>query len=192
MKNIILLGVPRSGKTTFAQMILAKYPNYNLIQGDAISVAFNEYDQEINKKEKEGITVYTYKDNSEIVSKLILNSFKCSVEFNPKLNFILDSVFLDINDLVEYVNQGVMVIVFGYPNRTYDECIKDAMGNEIYDDWVFDGSRFTIENVINLALYESKKYKDECKKLNLKFVDTSRNREKVLEDLFKWFEEENE
>lgn len=32
MKNILLLGVPRVRKITFAKVILKEFPNYNLIE----------------------------------------------------------------------------------------------------------------------------------------------------------------
>lgn len=36
MKNIILVGVPRSGKSTFARMILKNYSNYSIVRADII------------------------------------------------------------------------------------------------------------------------------------------------------------
>ena len=41
-KNIIIVGVPRAGKTTLTKMILKKYPNYNLIQEDILEEAIHQ------------------------------------------------------------------------------------------------------------------------------------------------------
>ena len=72
MKNIILLGAPRSGKSTFAKMILKEYSNYNLIQEDVISSAYMsalkgiEFEKEENRfKDKVNIQIgnvtFTYR-----------------------------------------------------------------------------------------------------------------------------------
>ena len=48
MKNIIILGVARSGKTTLARMIKKRYSNYNIIDGDCIRNAFEKSIPEVN------------------------------------------------------------------------------------------------------------------------------------------------
>lgn len=40
MKNIILIGPPRSGKSTFARRIMEEYKNYHLISNDAYFDAY--------------------------------------------------------------------------------------------------------------------------------------------------------
>ena len=40
MKNIYIIGVPRSGKTTLAHLLKEEYPTFNLISFEAIRNAF--------------------------------------------------------------------------------------------------------------------------------------------------------
>ena len=40
MKNIIITGVARSGKTTLSKLIKEKYPKYNIISFEAIRNGF--------------------------------------------------------------------------------------------------------------------------------------------------------
>ena len=40
MKNIIITGIPRSGKTTLSKLIKEKYPEYNIISFEAIRNGF--------------------------------------------------------------------------------------------------------------------------------------------------------
>ena len=39
MKNILIMGIGRAGKTTLSEMIKNKYPNYNLVHSDSIKWA---------------------------------------------------------------------------------------------------------------------------------------------------------
>ena len=39
MKNILIMGIGRAGKTTLSNMIKEKYPQYNLIHSDSIKWA---------------------------------------------------------------------------------------------------------------------------------------------------------
>lgn len=36
MKNILIMGIERAGKTTLSKMIKNKYTNYNLIHSDSL------------------------------------------------------------------------------------------------------------------------------------------------------------
>lgn len=56
MKNIYIYGMPRTGKTSLATYIAKKYPNYHIINLDAIREAFLEiFPNDINYKEKVGM-----------------------------------------------------------------------------------------------------------------------------------------
>ena len=42
MKNIMILGICRTGKTTFSKMIQKKFPNYQIIEVDTIISALQK------------------------------------------------------------------------------------------------------------------------------------------------------
>ena len=53
------------------------------------------------------------------------------------------------------------------------------------------GSEETIKKLVNIYIERSKEYQCVCKEYNVKFVDTSQNREEVLNDLMLWLKEHN-
>ena len=57
MKNLVILGASRAGKTTLAREINKKYPNYHILSGDSIRNAFQETlpQNEINKYDGKGM-----------------------------------------------------------------------------------------------------------------------------------------
>ena len=54
MKNILIIGPARSGKTTLAKMIVNKFPSYNVINTDVLRDGIYEVflNQSIRRKEK--------------------------------------------------------------------------------------------------------------------------------------------
>ena len=77
MKSIIILGVPRSGKSTLAKMIKEKYHVYNIIEEDIISEAKMLADKGIQEliviaqdTTKYGIDIYGENKLTELLEKL--------------------------------------------------------------------------------------------------------------------------
>ena len=179
MKNIILLGVPRAGKSTFAKMILNKFPNYNLIEGDTIANAYL-----CTLKETSNNNVITYDTNfsKKLIKQIFINSSECE----PTLNYILDTSFLDLDDIKDLDYKNNLIIVFGYPNITVEEEILNLLKYDTENDWTYREPEWKKRNYIDYYIKSSKHYEEECKKLNLKFIDTSKNRQETLNELLTW------
>lgn len=194
MKNIILLGAPRSGKSTFAKMILKEYSNYNLIQEDVISSAYMsalkgvEFEKEENKfKDKVNIQI-----NMNFVNKMIKAMFDFSVLYEPKLNFILDTSGIELEEVSKYDPKNTIVLIFGYPDITPKQGVRNVLKHDTKEDWTYIESESNIQKLFEVYIEKSKKYKKECKRLNLKFINTSYKRRAVLNKLFDWVKVELE
>lgn len=194
MKNIILLGAPRSGKSTFAKMILKEYSNYNLIQEDVISSAYMsalkgvEFEKEENRfKDKVNIQI-----NMNFVNKMIKAMFDFSVLYEPKLNFILDTSGIELEEVSKYDPKNTIVLIFGYPDITPKQGVRNVLKHDTKEDWTYIESESNIQKLFEVYIEKSKKYKKECKRLNLKFINTSYKRRAVLNKLFDWVKVELE
>lgn len=55
MKNIYIIGTPRSGKTTLARLIKEKYPIYNQISFEAVRNGFIETQPELNMNNRNSL-----------------------------------------------------------------------------------------------------------------------------------------
>ncbi len=187
MKNIVLMGVPRAGKSTFARMILENYKKYSLIQSDIIEGMYlTMCRQQALNESKTKVTI-----DLSIGKEMTKSCFEAYIDYEPDLNFILDTSSLDIESMLKYIKKGYIVIVFGYPDITVEEKVKCIIENDNKSDWTYIESEETIKKLVNIYIERSKEYQCVCKEYNVKFVDTSQNREEVLNDLMFWLKEHN-
>lgn len=117
---------------------------------------------------------------------MVKRCFDIYIKYEPNINFILDTCDFSIEDVKEYIKQGYIVIVFGYPNITVDEAVKNTIKYDTELDWTYTESIYRRKICFENYIDESKELEKECRKNNIKFVDTSKNRETELNELFEW------
>lgn len=183
MKNIIILGVARSGKTTLARMIKQKYSNYNIIDGDCIRTTFEKVMPKlhINHINGEGMT----EKFPEFCSKLFEYQVK---EHKGHFNYIFESCDISPFQLKKYFNiKDTIVLFLGYPNLTIEETFNNYKKYALENDYM---AKKTDKEIMDRAIMwteKSNKLKEECSKYKIRFIDVSYNRnntfEKLIEEL---------
>ncbi len=186
MKNIILTGVPRSGKTAISKKILNEFKNYSLIQGDVITSSYVNMCGLRKDTKNECIEL-----NMSEAYQMVLDFFNKSIEFEPNLNYLLDYHSLKIEDIIKYLKNGYLVIVFGYPDATIEELVENTIKYDEKHDWTYTESVRKLELYFDIWIKDSNNYKEDCMKNNIKFVNVSKNREDVLNNLLDWIKENN-
>lgn len=186
MKNIILTGVPRSGKTTISKKILNEFKNYSLIQGDVITSSYVNMCGLRKDTKNEFVEL-----NMSEAYQMVLDFFNNSIEFEPNLNYVLDYHSLKIEDIIKYLKNGYLVIVFGYPDATIEELVENTIKYDEKHDWTYTESVRKLELYFDIWIKDSNNYKEDCMKNNIKFVNVSKNREDVLNNLLDWIKENN-
>ena len=88
MKNIMLLGVSRLGKSTLATILHNKY-NYNVINGDMIKVSY--------QKNIMNVDWFELKENPQY-RNFIKDIFNNEVKYNNS-NFVIDTVDIFPSDI---------------------------------------------------------------------------------------------
>lgn len=177
MKNIIICGVSRSGKTTLVEM-LSKKLNYNVFETDILVSAFQDVFPELGISHKDEFKT------SKLFSPFM---FKILEEFlDDDKNYIVDSYHLFPNELRKYHNNNKFEIIFlGYPKLTEQEIFKNIRKYDVGDEWT---AKITDDELMgNCKLFKkiSQLMMDDCKKYNFRFVDVSYNREKILKTIAK-------
>lgn len=181
MKNIIILGVARSGKTTLARLIKQKYPNYNIIDGDCIRTTFEKVMPEANINHVKGSGMI--EKFPEFCAKLFEYQIR---EHKNYFNYIFESCDIMPNQINNYFNIDNMEVLFlGYPNLTVRETINNYKIYAEPGDYMI---KKTDEEVLSRAIMwiqKSKELEEECLKYNMRFIDVSYNRNKIFEKIIK-------
>ncbi len=83
-----------------------------------------------------------------------------------------------------------IIIVFGYPDLTKEECLSNWRTYQRLKDWTRNKSDETLLEKAKREIAKSQQFEKDSKKYKLKFVNTSFNREKVLTELLGWVKNE--
>ncbi len=183
-KQIIIAGVPRVGKSTICHE-LAIRGNYEHIEADTLTFAFQ------NSFPQTGIShteMWELKETSKPFSKFLSN-WTNEIQKSSNCKKIDYKVAIDIyhivpKDFVTYFsNQNCNIYFLAYPNITAEEKVKQIRQFDTIDDWTVTKSNDELLTQIETYIEISKWIQEECKKYNLPFIDVSKNREEVLENL---------
>lgn len=186
LKNIILLGVPRAGKSTFAKMLVKEFPSYNILQDDAIIGAYLSASEDLQSKRQQDKEYTSITLDMQLAREISKRTFECSIKYEPTLNYLLDTKSLSVEDAHQYKQKGNIVIVFGYPRITAEECFHNIVKYDTEEDWTYIEPGWRLMRYCKAYTEDSKKFEKDAKKFHLKFVDTSYNREAVLNELLEW------
>lgn len=178
MKNIIIIGRPRSGKSTLANKIADKF-HYQIIRTDCIRDTFNSIFPELS------IGPFTAIENEHF--QLYLKKYlELSLEESRyQYGFVMEGCETSVKTCKKlYDNENTLIYVLGQIQET-----PENMANNMKKyDTIYDWSYHMQEDLIQYCIKQRQKaihLQEECKKLGLNFFDTSVNREFVLEEILK-------
>lgn len=171
MKNILILGVARSGKTTLANMIANRY-GFSIIDIDAFIGAFKENYPNLG---------FDYHSKSNhLVAPFVASYVNAFMYHYPNLNFVIEGYHIKLADAVKLFGDKLEIIVLGYPQLTGEQVLANVRKYEGQLDYTRDISDEELLKVVSRHVEYSKKFEKECKELGLNFYDTSYNRENIL------------
>ncbi len=178
MKNIVILGASRAGKSTLTKMICEKYPNYNVIIGDAVRKAFSEILPQNNINNNNGSGMI--EDFPKFLAYMFYRSIKIC---DRKFNYIIDSCDILPEKAKELFEKEDTIIIFlGFPKLTEEEHFYQIKQYQKNTDWTYNKDDDFMKEHVKRWIAKSKYFEKKCKELDIWFVDTSFDREKVLND----------
>ena len=178
MKNIILIGASRAGKSTFTKLLNKKFDNLMIIRTDLLRLAFRDVickDLAINTS--------SLKNNPDYIN-YVLNYYKYANMYDVDYIKVVDTVDFEPKDCNSFENS--ITICFGYPNVSKEELLKKWRKYDTDLDWTKNKSDELLLNFAKKEIENSKYLKQECEKYDIKFVDTSHNRNAVLNELLEY------
>ena len=190
MKNILIMGIGRAGKTTLSKMIKDKYNSYNLIHSDALKWAMiraenkEEYYRENVDKQKEF-------EHGEYFQRTLLELYKSLIrKDNKNYGYILESGQLHPRIVREMINfENTNVICLGLGNLSIDDMVNQCITYDTEESWTYGLPKEYIAKHAEDWYNSNEMLKKECPKYGIEYIDTSKNREKVLKQALKYIEE---
>ena len=190
MKNIIIWGVPRSGKSTLAYMIRQEF-GHSVIQMDAIKRVYDVLRPEDNIYAPET----TNYDEARLMANMVTRLIQCMSWGNHRgefhvyegVSFNMDIVLPTLqNDMFPISLDNFVVICMGYADISPEEKVKQVAQYETTRDW-------TLNENLGSKLEHFKKYCDEsqfikrtAERLGLAYFDVSFNRDEVLDGVIEY------
>ena len=175
MKNIILIGASRAGKSSFAKLLNENIKNISLIKTDLLRLAFREAIVKDNT-----INTNILKQNPDYIS-YILSYYKFANKYDTEYIKVIDTVDFGPKDSKLFENS--IMICLGYPNITPEEVVSNWRKYDTELDWTFKKSDEELIEIASEEIKNSKRLQEECKNYNVKFIDTSYERNNVLKEL---------
>ena len=179
MKNIIIGGTVRSGKTTLANKIRDKF-GYSKVESDTIVNAFDKVYPELGITHKHAEQA---REKYEPFLFEVLNGFCRDLKYAGNVTVFPGSQFCPAN-ISRYEKLDKFIVIFlGINANSSEELLKTIRENDSEDDWTYKKTdewmiRFC-QNIIN----ESDNLKEECKKYDFYYFNTYFERDKVLNQI---------
>ena len=179
-KHIIIAGVPRSGKTTICSK-LAKSLKYQHLAMDAIMISFEK------AFPKTGVLHTDCWDFIETSEKFIpfMQSLSSTATYD-KLGYrlVFDLYHITPKDYYENIDKDCCDIYFlGYPDVLLEDKFNEIRSYDTEYDWTSKESDSVVKEHLSKYIEISKWLEQECKKYNLPFINVSKNREQVIDNL---------
>jgi 2-phosphoglycerate kinase len=177
MKNIILGGVPRSGKSLLARLLCRDLGLSHLSLDSLVSTFSRVFP---------GLGV-THAASNPIESSRRLSSFVLEwlrhLEYE-ETPFLLEGYHLLPEDLRNLDRQRYVVAFMGYPNLKPEIKLRQTRAFVRPNDWTRDLSDEELLPIFRRYVSESRMLADACREDRLLYVDTGEAFEEALEEAF--------
>lgn len=184
MKNILIMGIGRAGKTTLSKMIKDKYNTYNLIHSDSLKWGLiraenkEAYYREHVDKQKEF-------EHGEYFQKALLEFYNSLVKKDVKrYGYILESGQLHpsyVKEMIDFDN--TIVLCLGLGNLNTEDMINLCITHDKEEDWTYNLPKDYLEKHAKDWYTSNEMLKKECPKYGIEYIDTSKNRKEVLKSI---------
>ena len=175
MKNIILIGASRAGKTTFTKLLKNRIDNLMIIRTDLLRLAFRDA---ICKDTT--IKSSLMKNNTDYIN-FVLSYYKYANMYDVDYIKVVDTVDFEPKDYKKFEN--AIFICLGYPNLTEEQVLNNWKKYDTENDWTKNKSVEELLVIAKKHIKDSKYLEKECEKYNIKFIDTSYDRDNKLNGL---------
>lgn len=183
MKNIIILGAARSGKSTLSEVLHERY-NYSIISIDSFVSAIQDNFPEL------GITHSNSENKFKLLAPFVYSYMKKITNEYPSQRFVLEGWHVYPKDILHlFKKEDIKIICLGYTKINIDEAFRLLRANEKENSYTKRMTNERVRSLIEKHMNYSILLKKQCIENKIMFFDTSINREKILDDIVKYLME---
>lgn len=136
MKNILIMGIGRAGKTTLSKMLKDKYPYYNLLHSDSLKWAMIRAKGE-EAYYRENVNIQKEFEHGEYFQKTLLELFKSLIKKN-KYGYILESGQLHPKIVSEMIDpKNTIIVCLGLGNLTPEDMVNQCINYDTEESWTY-------------------------------------------------------
>ena len=181
MKNIIIYGSTRSGKTTLAKQIKNEF-HLNYIEIDVIKEAFKKINNIDTSKNNDFIVGQLITDNLAVYFEKLVSISNLHDEY-----YVIEGTALYLPELIKIISEkSFCIICMGYPNISPEEKLRELELFENDSDWTVKISREEKLQLCRDNINVSKYIQALANEYNLAFFDTSYSRSIVFNNVIKY------
>lgn len=193
MKNILIMGTGRAGKTTTSKMLKEKYKEYNLIHSDSVKWGLirgankEQYYRTHIDKQKEF-------EHGEYFQRAQLEIFKSLCDKNKdknKYGYIWESGQLSpkiVHELIDFEN--TVVVCLGLGEFDVEDVINLCREHDVPEDWSYNMPYEDLKCHAEKWIETNEEFKRDCPKYGIKYFDTTKDRVKILNEVIEYISNE--
>ncbi len=179
MKNIAIFGSSRAGKTTLAKMIARRYPRYQFMVADILIGTFERVLPQLQINHDGG------RGMEEDFPRFLGSLYRRTIENGAgEFGYIVESCDITPEQAMKYfVADDVMMVFLATPSLSARKSFEMVRKYEREGDWTL---KRTDEELLAQRAHwvqRSRDFARECEERGIWFVDTSYDRERVLEEV---------
>lgn len=177
MNNILISGVPRSGKTTLAMMLAKELPNYHIISLDCLRNSFDDIFPELNINPRGGENCFV--DFPRFISRVLYWNKK---DLKGQFNYIIEGTQI-LPDIAKELFNDCEIIYLGHGDLNSDEILSNIRKYDTPDTYSYKRNDATMLKSIEKHRNIDYDIQEKCKSYAFKYIDTSFNRMQKLKAL---------
>ncbi len=188
MKNILIIGCARAGKTTLSRMLKEKYPTMNLMIMDSIKNAVLRNIEQDDEDMVEWATKYEF---SSFNMNMITECYNSHIRGDKKgFGYILEGAQLLPEIIDKRIDRNkVIVVCLGLGNITAEQIYLNVRKYDKEDDWTYNENDSDLKKWCSHWKSLNDKLKDQCPLYGIKYFDTTGNRQEKLNEVLKYIED---
>lgn len=176
-KSLLIIGHPRSGKSTLADMVADRY-GLSFMSLDSLNQTFREILPELG--------MHHEPEKSESKFAPFLFKYMDWTAYKPVYwprRFVFEGCHVFPKTADKMMNKDkYKLVALGCPNLTPEQFVAAIRKNDRPYDWTAKKSDEELYQMAQDYIVKGKRIESECKELDIPFIDTSFNREEKLKE----------